>query len=292
MSRGRSHSRNRSRSPTGFDVFRRAPSTSANAISEKEPIQIPKNPMVTVTPIIHRTFVRPKSATKLQSMATFMWPVKIARTTSSPGTTAVKTGMSVTPTTTTPATSKNLPTPTATTTTRTSTSLPAPPIAQGTNAIMFQILPIAPASFERRRRSMDPSRGSPSPSSSSRSRSPSPNTNTNTSANINTNTAYNANTNTNTGFTRTTESPDPGLLNAPRMNRRSFPPFDSAHLLPSSASSDALRDFGGIYGWSQEEAAERNREYVEFMKSKGVFVNSLRRSASPATSTSTAGVQS
>ncbi|KAJ3232718.1 hypothetical protein HDU81_002768 [Chytriomyces hyalinus] len=85
----------------------------------------------------------------------------------------------------------------------------------------FHVLPIAPAAFERRRKSVT------------------------TPANYA------------SAGTLTKTSPTPSLT-----GRKS-----AASLERIQPKSDD--EIGGIYGWSEEEAARANEEYIRFMKAKG-----------------------
>ncbi|KAJ3393579.1 hypothetical protein HDU80_010684 [Chytriomyces hyalinus] len=50
------------------------------------------------------------------------------------------------------------------------------------------------------------------------------------------------------------------------MSRRSYSSFEKVQ-------RRAEADMKGVYGWTEEEAAHYNQEYVAFMKSKGVNIS-------------------
>ncbi|KAI9335153.1 hypothetical protein BDR26DRAFT_1009442 [Obelidium mucronatum] len=119
-----------------------------------------------------------------------------------------------------------------------------PDTAAKTKSIEFVSLPIAPASFGNRRRSTNstnliPSSSSMSPSSA---RSTPPGT------------LFNSD-----------ELPTLSRKSGSIGSRKSNSSFEKVH-------TKLEDEIGGIYGWNQEEADVANREYVEFMKSKGVLV--------------------
>ncbi|KAJ3135759.1 hypothetical protein HK100_002404 [Physocladia obscura] len=133
-------------------------------------------------------------------------------------------------------------------------SLPAPfPQQQSYPPIEFQILPIAPASFERRRRRSNEHHHRQHPLE-----------------NISTATSM-------TDFPvlsrRQTSPPAP-----PSLSRQSSLSVDTTLSQTSAAAAKlpSAEIASGVYGWNKTEAAQANREYVEFMKSKGVHVSSIR----------------
>ncbi|KAJ3025470.1 UNVERIFIED_CONTAM: hypothetical protein HDU68_007105 [Siphonaria sp. JEL0065] len=94
-------------------------------------------------------------------------------------------------------------------------------LSSRSQSIEFQVLPVAPASFERRRPSSNDLNAAAAATAADRSAG---------------------------------------------MNRRSASSF--AALQPKSEE-----DVGGTYGWDEQQSAAYNREYVEFMKSKGIRVS-------------------
>ncbi|KAJ3069307.1 hypothetical protein HDU98_007643 [Podochytrium sp. JEL0797] len=67
----------------------------------------------------------------------------------------------------------------------------------------------------------------------------------------------------------TSSSDGEGRPRGASMSRRSI------SVRASFSSSKNEDDIGGIYGWDEEEAAMHNREYVEFMKKKGIKVGAV-----------------
>ncbi|KAI8836814.1 hypothetical protein BJ741DRAFT_605266 [Chytriomyces cf. hyalinus JEL632] len=129
----------------------------------------------------------------------------------------------------------------------------------------FQLLPIAPAAFERRRPSLPPSPSTPSIFLTSASSiateddlvSPSsPGTPTSMTASM---------TNQSTWAGHRRKSSLSSVSSGVNMSRRSYSSFEKVQ-------RRAEADMKGVYGWTEEEAAHYNQEYVAFMKSKGVNI--------------------
>ncbi|KAJ3401540.1 hypothetical protein HDU80_005927 [Chytriomyces hyalinus] len=124
----------------------------------------------------------------------------------------------------------------------------------------FHLLPIAPAAFERRRPSI-----SPSPSTIAHGLLPTSASSLSTDDELISPSSPVGVTNHASWAGHRRKSSLSSVSSGVTMSRRSYSSFDKIQ-------PRAEAEIKGVYGWTEEEAAHYNQEYVAFMKSKGVTI--------------------
>ncbi|KAJ3228871.1 hypothetical protein HDU81_005831 [Chytriomyces hyalinus] len=124
----------------------------------------------------------------------------------------------------------------------------------------FHLLPIAPAAFERRRPSI-----SPSPSTNASGLLPTSASALSTDDELVSPSSPVGVTNHTSWMGHRRKSSLSSVSSGVTMSRRSYSSFDKIQ-------PRAEAEIKGVYGWTEEEAAHYNQEYVAFMKSKGVTI--------------------